>query len=262
MAAAKRKGRPFLPQCFWAPLPQELASFRWEAAAARRLMGHVVPAESRCGGGVGLGWPWCSLRCCLAPAPQDSGLSGSGHPRRESEERPRQPSGRDRPAAGKRQVGGGAPVAGALRGGASVSVWRRRVRLAQCRPPTRDVAAGLRCGAAPSPPGWAQEDGPRGGPLASGHGPGRPVGRVRCRGFGGPARRDFALQRTPGKGERAARRFSISLPFLPAALVPGLPRQNHSFFERQNMYLPRPGWQVRVFRKETARKYWRFALRS
>ncbi|XP_057347916.1 NF-kappa-B inhibitor-interacting Ras-like protein 1 isoform X1 [Manis pentadactyla] len=54
--------------------------------------------------GDGLGRPWCSLRCCPAPAPQDSGLSGSGHPRRESEERPRQPSGRDRSAAGKSDI--------------------------------------------------------------------------------------------------------------------------------------------------------------
>lgn len=91
--------------------------------------------------------------------------------------------------------------------------------------------------------------------------PRRRISRSRSRGFAGPGpagqsgfspRRasdeGFCPEMGPGEGE------CISIPgsFLREDLVPVLRRQNHNFLEKRNIYLPRPGWQVRVFREKIA----------
>lgn len=65
-----------------------------------------------------------------------------------------------------------------------------------------------------------------------------------------------------GRGARAARRLFISVPFLRTDLVTGLLRQNQFFLERQNIFVPGPGWQVQAFWEEMLRKCWRFVLSS
>lgn len=83
------------------------------------------------------------------------------------------------------------------------------------------------------------------------------------------APRDFALRKGQRvgnwgvrRGARVARRLFISVPFLRTDLVTGLLRQNQFFLERQNIFVPGPGWQVRAFWEEMLRKCWRFVLSS